>query len=165
MTTYARVADGLVAEIIAVPEGLGIADMFHPDLLGTFRPLDDAEAAQVRPGWTFDGTLFAAPPAPAALVPASVTRAQALDVMAGTILPDGRALDTALEQDLQADLDALADQPDSDAAKIEAKRALVWFRNAQTFERNHQRLLDAAARYQLSEARVDALFQAAAAVA
>lgn len=97
-------------------------------------------------------------------VPPFVTRAQALDVMAGFILPDGRALDRAVAEDLQAQLDALADRPDGDPEKIEAKRRLIWFGNAQQFDREHPFLLEFVKNpaYGLTEEMADALFIQAA---
>lgn len=97
-------------------------------------------------------------------VPASISIAAAFDVMAGFILPDGRALDTALLEDTQAALDATADLPDSDEAKIEAKRTWSWVRRSSVFERTHPRLLAFQSRYGLSDPLVDDMFRAAEAL-
>jgi hypothetical protein len=58
MRTYARIQDGIVAELIATDAD--IADMFHPDL----RWVDATDAAGVSPGWRYDGAHFSAPEAP-----------------------------------------------------------------------------------------------------
>ena len=57
MARYARVADGAIAEIILLPEGVAIEDAFHPDIAATMHPCDDSVAE----GWTYDGARFAAP--------------------------------------------------------------------------------------------------------
>lgn len=52
---YARIANGLVAELVELPDELEPADAFHPDL--TFVPC----GADPQPGWSYDGAAFAPP--------------------------------------------------------------------------------------------------------
>ncbi|WP_419900660.1 hypothetical protein [Roseomonas sp. USHLN139] len=121
---------------------------------GVLVPMDEADLAQMEAD-----RLAALSP-----VPQVVSRAQAMDIMAGFILPDGRALDTAMDEVTLAALAATDNLPDSDPDRIEAKRARIWWLNAQTFERRHARLVAAQTQFGLSEAQVDAMFRAAIAV-
>jgi hypothetical protein len=58
---YARIAGGIVAEIIALPEGLALADILHPDLASACLPC----GAEVREGWlAADGAFLPPPSAP-----------------------------------------------------------------------------------------------------
>ncbi|WP_431282732.1 hypothetical protein ACQW02_25545 [Humitalea sp. 24SJ18S-53] len=57
---YARIVDGLVAEIIPATD-TPIADRFHADVVATLV----AAAAGVAPGWSYTGSVFAEPPPPA----------------------------------------------------------------------------------------------------
>ena len=61
--TYARIQDGLVAEILATDGD--ILGMFHPSLLW----LDVTSQPDVSTGWSFDGTYFARPDVAQALSP------------------------------------------------------------------------------------------------
>ena len=60
MKTYARIANGVVMELITTAEPIGI--LFHPSL-----HWDDVTGTQVRVGWVLgaDGTLAPPPAAPA----------------------------------------------------------------------------------------------------
>jgi hypothetical protein len=60
MKKFARIKDGLVAELL-MTEG-DIATMFNPALLW----IDVSSGPGIAEGWSFDGTNFAPPPAPAA---------------------------------------------------------------------------------------------------
>jgi hypothetical protein len=63
MTQYlARILDGLVAEIIQLPDDVAVSDAFHPDVVATLKPCSE-ETAQ---GWTYDGKKFSVPVEPAA---------------------------------------------------------------------------------------------------
>lgn len=61
MTYAARIANRVVVEIAAIPEGLSLAEMFHPD--AGFVPCDNT----VTLGMSYDGARFGAAPAPAPL--------------------------------------------------------------------------------------------------
>lgn len=55
---YARIAGGVVAETLVIPDDLAIGDVVAPDVAATM-----AEApAEIEPGWLYDGQSFA--PAP-----------------------------------------------------------------------------------------------------
>lgn len=59
MKTYARIQDGVVAELLTTDAD--IAEMFHPELTW----LDVTTVAGIVEGWTLAGTTFS-PPQPAA---------------------------------------------------------------------------------------------------
>ncbi len=59
--TFARVVDGIVAEIATIPDGLSITDCFHADIAATFVPCDTS----IQQGYTYSGKKFTAPVAPA----------------------------------------------------------------------------------------------------
>lgn len=61
MARFARIADGLVAEILELPNGVSVEDAFHPDIVAAFHPC----GPEVEQGWLFDGSHFSARPAPA----------------------------------------------------------------------------------------------------
>ena len=72
---FARIANGLVAEIIPLPDGVDPASVFSPELLATL----ETATPDVTVGQTYAGGAFGPPPAPVAAVPpvpASVSRAQ-----------------------------------------------------------------------------------------
>lgn len=50
---YVRVQDNSVVEIFETPEGVGIEDCFHPDVVKTFHQSDDAQL-----DWVFDSEAF-----------------------------------------------------------------------------------------------------------
>jgi hypothetical protein len=64
MTTYARIQNGVVAEVFTPPSGVSIASCFVASVAAEFIPAPD----DVQQGWTFEGGSFglqAAGPAPA----------------------------------------------------------------------------------------------------
>jgi hypothetical protein len=65
MKTYARIQDGLVAELLKTDGD--ITSMFHPTLVW----VDVSLQSNIAEGWHFDGMTFTPPPAtpPAAPVP------------------------------------------------------------------------------------------------
>ncbi|HGK4675307.1 TPA: hypothetical protein ACJ2WV_004608 [Kluyvera georgiana] len=55
---YARIENCIVAELVDVPDGVNISDLYHPDLLF----VDVSGAAQLPDdGWTYADGVFAAP--------------------------------------------------------------------------------------------------------
>lgn len=58
MRTYARIDNGIVAELFQTPGS--ITGMFHPSLIW----VDVTATGGVTVGWTYDGSSFAAPAAP-----------------------------------------------------------------------------------------------------
>lgn len=60
MQRFARIADGIVAEIIALPEGVDIASAFHGSIVAACRPC----GPDVTQGWVVDGDDMVAPLAP-----------------------------------------------------------------------------------------------------
>ncbi|EMZ5361555.1 tail fiber assembly protein [Escherichia coli] len=55
---YARIENGIVAELVDVPDGVDISDLYHPDLRFV-----DVSGADPQPddGWTYADGVFAAP--------------------------------------------------------------------------------------------------------
>lgn len=71
MSTYARIQNGIVAELFAPPAGVTITECFHPDL--TWIECDGTPG--VAPGWTYSKGTFSAPAAPK---PTLAQKAQAM---------------------------------------------------------------------------------------
>lgn len=73
MKTYARIVDGIVAEIVKnSPSDGPINQRFHPAFVAAM--IEVVGGAPVLPGWLWDGTSFAAPP------PAAEASAPPMDV-------------------------------------------------------------------------------------
>lgn len=55
---YARIESGIVAELVDVPDGVNISELYHPDLRFV-----DVSGADPQPddGWTYADGVFAAP--------------------------------------------------------------------------------------------------------
>lgn len=68
MQRFARIQNGIVAEIIALPDGVDVAQAFHADI--TLQPCDGS----VSEGQTFNGTSFGPAPAAAAPTKAELSR-------------------------------------------------------------------------------------------
>ena len=63
MKTYARIQDGLIAELLKTDSD--ITNMFNPALFW----VDVSSHADIAEGWHFDGTNFTPPPAPPPAAP------------------------------------------------------------------------------------------------
>ncbi len=63
MKIYARIHDGLVAELLRTDGD--ITTMFHPAIVW----VDASSALGVSDGWSFDGKIFTPPPAPPPIAP------------------------------------------------------------------------------------------------
>jgi hypothetical protein len=59
MSIFARIADGMVAELFTPPDGFAIPDCFTPVVAALFVAVPDGVFP--RQGWTYDGVTFAAP--------------------------------------------------------------------------------------------------------
>lgn len=59
MMRFARVKDATVLEIISIPEGFAIEDVYHPDVVSACLECGD----NVREGWSWNGDGFAPSPA------------------------------------------------------------------------------------------------------
>lgn len=142
---YARIADGAVAELLEVTGDVPLEDRFPPAITEALVALDGVEAASVQEGWLYAGGLFAAPsPPPPELpsVPAAVTGRQArLALLAAGLLD---AVETAI------------------AAAPEA--AQIEWRHGTTIERASPLLAEIGGALGLTDAQIDDLFQAAAAL-
>lgn len=136
-----RIADGVVIEIMVVPEGMALAECYPAGIVET---CFDAKN-EVGLGWvtTDNGNTFSAPaaePAPEPSVPTSVTSAQAK---------------------IQLRRAGLRDKVD---AAIQAADGEVqdWFTDARVWERNNPHVVDIGTGLGLKPADIDALFEAAA---
>ncbi len=160
MSRYARIQDNIVAEIVMVPEGMDIADMFHAGIVGSFVACPDG----VGPNWQSDGDGFAAPAAPPPLpqpVPATITPRQLLIglMRAGIISPaeaEAAATTGAVPAAVAAVFEALPAQ--------EAVEARITFARMGQVERDNPLLWAAMAAAGSSQADLDEFFRACAAI-
>lgn len=162
MQTFARVADGIVAELIEIEDGgPALADRFHPDLVAQMRPVPAGQA--VAQGWTWDGEAFA-PPLPVVapvVVPARVTRRQMLLALtAGGVISAEEALAAATTGAVPSAIDAVfAALPAADALA-----ARITWATMSEVERAHPLIGAMIAAKVVSAEQADALFIAAAAL-
>jgi hypothetical protein len=78
MTLYARVEDGVVAELVDIePGSTPLQFRYHPDVLAKFVPVQQQFATLVRPGWRWEGQSFTPPPPVQPVAPREVTNFQA----------------------------------------------------------------------------------------
>jgi len=98
-------------------------------------------------GDTWDGESFIKPPTPPAPVPASVTRRQAREAL----------LNIGLLDDVEMVINSIEDE-------TERKRAEIYWLDSATFERSHPMLIQIASAVGLTDAEIDELFVAAAAL-
>lgn len=149
---FARIENGLVVELIPdtveaiseegeAPVTVGIEDRFHPDFVAALVPAGD----DVQVGWSFANGEFAAPQAPRAAVPQSVSMRQArLALLAAGQL-----------QAVEDAIDAIPDAETRQATRVD------WD-YATTVERNSGAVELLAAALNMNEETVDALFTDAA---
>ncbi|MBR0653308.1 hypothetical protein GXW78_26885 [Roseomonas terrae] len=161
MTVYARVAGGLVAELVEIEaEGPPLAELFHPDFVATMVALP--EGSEVAEGWTWDGEAFAPPPPPepvAPVVPATISRRQMLlALVAGEVITAAEAWEAATVGAVPAAIDAVfAALPDADALA-----ARITFATMIEVERAHPLIGAMIAAELVTEAEADSLFVLAA---
>lgn len=87
---YARIENGVVAELLQADSQEALAERYHPDLAVACVPVP--AGVQPAEGWRFDGHAFSPPP-PAALPDAADLRARRNALLAGcdwTQLPDAQ---------------------------------------------------------------------------
>lgn len=146
MQTYARIAAGIVAEIIMIdPEGPPLAERFHADIVAAMMPVP--EGLGIVEGWSWDGEAFAAPPTLEALeAPIPSVTARQLRLW---LLGQGRTL---------AQVDAAID-----ALPVEQRpAAAIEWEYATSYERSHPLIEPLGAALGFSSAEIDAGFRAAA---
>lgn len=68
MAEYLRVEGGRAVELWVAPQGKGPADLFHPDLAGTFHPRGNADLGWIWTGVTFDPSPPIPEPEPAPVI-------------------------------------------------------------------------------------------------
>lgn len=162
MQTYARIAGGIVAELIEIPaEGPPLADRYHPDIVAACVAVPGG--VSVAPGWLWDGAAFAAPPPPdppMPVVPASITRRQLLLSLAGAgLITAEEALAAAMTGAVPAAIDAVfANLPEGDALA-----ARITWATMSVAEREHPLIGAMIAAGLVTEAQADSLFIDAAA--
>lgn len=163
MEIYARIAGGIVAELIQIEaDGPAIAERFHPDVVAVCVAVPAGLTVQT--GWLWDGEAFAPPPPPeppVPVVPASITRRQLLLALAGAgLITAEEALAAATTGAVPAMIDAVfAGLPDA-----EALGARITWATMSVAERDHP-LIGALIVAELATAgEVDALFVVGAAL-
>ncbi|MBP0492152.1 hypothetical protein [Roseomonas indoligenes] len=146
MQTFARVQDGIVAEIVKIPANTPpLEERYHPDLIPAFVELSGPGSQSIGEGWLYDGSTFTAPApveAPEDPVPTSITPRQARLAL------------------LQA---GLLDEVDAAVAAAGRAAQLEW-EYATIVERNGALVERLAAGIPLTDQQVDDLFRAAAAL-
>ncbi len=160
MQTYAHIAGGIVVELIEIPDdGPPIEARYHPDLVAQLVPVP--AGVEVAERWTWDGQAFAAPPPPALVVPASISRRQLLLAMAGAgLITDAEALAAATTGAVPAAIDAVFAQ----LPAAEALAARITWATMGVAERDHALITALIAAGLATSAEVDALFVAGAAI-
>lgn len=98
---------------------------------------------------------------PARGVPAQVTNFQARAVMRSSFLPDGRSLETAVKQALEAGRAATSALPESDPRRMLADQQWLAWEQSNVFERGSQMIQGFALALGLSSSDLDNLFLAA----
>lgn len=153
MQTFARIAGGVVAELIEIPDGTPpLHERYHPDLVAAM--IEVPEGAEVAEGWAWDGEAFAPPP-PAAVVPASISRRQLLLAMAGAgLITDVEALAAATTGAVPAAIDAVFAQ----LPEAEALAARITWATMSVAERDQALITALIAAGAATSAEVDALF-------
>lgn len=160
---WARIADGIVAEIVEIPEGSPpLSARYHPSVVADMVPVP--AGAVVADGWRYQAPtgLFTAPapvPAAAPVVPQTITRRQLLIVMAGVGLITGEeALAAAMTGAVPASIDAVFVQMPPD----QALAARITWATMSVAERDHPLIAALVAAKLATAAEVDALFTSAA---
>ena len=144
MTIIARIAGDQVAELIEIPVGATLEEMFHPDLVAAM--VEVPAGVEVAERWTWDGSSFLPPAPPTPAVPASITRTQGLIALLGVGITE------------QAIRDRIAEVPDP----IEREITRLRFEGG-SWERVSPFIAWGAGQFALSEEQVDSLFVAAVA--
>lgn len=69
MAYFARVDQGIVAEVFSLPDDEDLTAIFHPDVLASIIPC----GTEVQPSWLYEGIEFSAPPPLAPVEPIAVS--------------------------------------------------------------------------------------------
>lgn len=156
MEFAARIADGLVVEIVHLPEGVPLAEAFHPDAGFVEAP------AEIHVGMRYEDGAFLPPPDPAPIVlpvPAAISDrqfAQQLAILGVITEPEGLAW--AARGELPAALEAaLTEMPEGE--RFGARMLLAA---ATTYERQHPLVAQLGAALDYDTSALDALWRAAA---
>lgn len=155
MSHAARIANGVVTEVIVIPVGLKLNEMFHPDA-GFVECASDIEVGQ-----TYADGVFGPKPAPVIVqyVPPSISDRQFFQQLAveGIITQD-EALAAVQSGTIPPALNVVIDgMPEAD--RFNAKMLIG---GAVSFERNHPLTATVAAAVGMTETEVDDFFRAAA---
>ncbi len=156
--TYARIAGGVVAELIEIEaDGPPLAERFHPDLAATMVAVP--EGTPVAPGWRWDGNAFAAPANPEPVVPAQISRRQMLlALVAGEVITPTEALAAATTGAVPAAIDAVF----AGLSPSDALAARITFATMVEVERAHPLIGAMIAAELVTAEQADALFFMAA---
>jgi hypothetical protein len=145
MKTYARIENGLVAELIpalfdAEGKEYAIAERFPAEIATTI--VDASAAPEVAQGWAYAGGVFSVPAAAAPVIPSSISPAQARI-----------ALHNA----------SLLDKVEAAVASADIVTQIAWAQ-ATAIERTSPTVAALSAALGLTDAQIDDLFTAAAAI-
>ena len=156
MEFAARIEAGLVAEIVQLPEGVPLAEAFHPEAGFVAAPSD------ITVGMRYEEGAFLPAPAPAPIVlpvPAAISDRQFAQQLAILeVITEAEALAWAARGELPAALEAaLAEMPESE--RFGARMLLAA---ATTYERQHPLVARLGAALDYDEPALDALWRAAA---
>lgn len=156
MEFAARIEAGLVAEIAQLPEGVPLAEAFHPEAGFV------AASSDIMVGMRYEEGAFLPAPAPAPVVlpvPAAISDrqfAQQLAILG--VITEAEALAWAARGELPAALEAaLAEMPEGE--RFGARMLLAA---ATTYERQHPLVAQLGAALDYDEPGLDALWRAAA---
>ncbi len=160
MQVFARVAGGIVAELVEIEaDGPRLAERFHPDLVAAMVPVPPDGPVAV--GWHWDGEEFDPPAAVhvVPVVPAMVSRRQMLLALAaGKVITPAEALAAATTGAVPAAIDAVFGKlPAGDALAAR----ITWATMAEV-ERAHPLIGAMVAAKVVSADQADALFVMAA---
>lgn len=158
MTNYARVADGIVCEIIRLSDDVAMADSFHPDIAAQMVVIPTDVSPEQR--WTYDGAVFAAPVIPpyVAPVPPTISDRQFFQQLAvAGIITQDQALASNAAVIPAPLLDIINAMPT--AQQFAAKMVVS---GATTFERAHPMTIAIGTAYGMTSDDIDAFFIAAA---
>lgn len=146
MQTFAHIVDGVVREVLSIPDDLVLGeDLYAPDLAAECVPC----GSTVVPGMLYDAEKekFSAPPAPQPTIPTSVSRAQAKIQLHRT--PGSEDGKTLLD-DVTASVQAAGGE------------VAIWFTEAITWERGNPYVAQLGSALKLTGDQIDELFVAAA---
>ena len=149
MKTYAHVVDGVVREVLSIPDDLVLGkDLYAPEIAKACVACD----VTVSQGMLYDADkeTFSSAPVPVPAVPTSVSKAQAKIQLLRT--PGAESGKTLLD-DVTTAVNAAGGE------------VAIWFSDAQTWERHNPYVAQLGSNLKLTANQIDQMFVAAAQIA